>query len=47
MDADKAYGDGRQAFEGGASMHDNPYTPLSPDWHDWQRGFGDASEDGW
>ncbi|KVT66523.1 hypothetical protein WK56_30160 [Burkholderia ubonensis] len=45
--ADKAYNEGRQAFENGAELADNPYPELSGDWNDWRRGWLDASESDW
>ncbi|MFP3645176.1 hypothetical protein [Paraburkholderia sp. SIMBA_054] len=41
-----AYAAGRIAFDEGLDLTDNPYTPLSPDWHDWQQGWSDAQEEG-
>ncbi|WP_157643384.1 hypothetical protein [Burkholderia ubonensis] len=43
--ADEAYNAGRDAYRAGVDFHDNPYTPLSPDWNDWKRGWTDAQED--
>jgi hypothetical protein len=44
---DPAYREGRTAFEDNYELADNPYPSLSADWHDWQRGWCDASEDDW
>ncbi|WP_157380373.1 hypothetical protein [Burkholderia ubonensis] len=41
------YEAGRDAFEADAELIDNPYPSLSPDWHDWRKGWIDASEDDW
>ncbi|WP_181885382.1 hypothetical protein [Trinickia dinghuensis] len=42
---DPSYAAGRQAYEYGCPLSDNPYEALSADWHDWQRGWCDAQED--
>lgn len=42
---DKAYREGRYAFENGYQLVDNPYPRLTGDWHDWQRGWCDAQND--
>lgn len=41
------YNEGRTAFEDDKELTDNPYMELSADWHDWRRGWCDASEDDW
>lgn len=41
-----AYEEGRDAYRDGLTILENPYKPLSGDWHDWQRGWSDAQEDG-
>jgi len=44
---DKAYREGRTAFEDNYELGDNPHPALSADWHDWQRGWCDANNDDW
>jgi hypothetical protein len=43
----QAYTEGRIAFEDNKEIIDNPYPELSGDWHDWRKGWLDASEDDW
>ena len=42
-----AYNEGRMAFEGDADITDNTYPELSGNWHDWRKGWADASEVDW
>jgi hypothetical protein len=39
-----AYQAGRAAFEEGVELSGNPYELMSPEWHEWQRGWTDAQE---
>jgi hypothetical protein len=41
------YAEGRSAFNDDRELTDNPYPELSGDWHDWRKGWIDASEDDW
>ena len=39
---ERTYEQGQDDFAAGKLLSDNPFPPLTADWHDWQRGFIDA-----
>jgi hypothetical protein len=39
-----AYNEGAAAYRDGLPLCENPFYPLSGEWHDWQRGWSDAQE---
>ena len=42
MTATTAYWRGYAAYNDNHTSASNPYSPGTPDWHDWQCGFYDA-----
>lgn len=47
MERTPAYLRGRADFEADVEHIDNPYPMLPCDWHDWDAGWCDASNEDW